>query len=136
MRLSIAVSLGALSAICAADSLEVYQRCRYTDHCEGLGFFKTAYGETEVNGNNGCHKTKVPYLEEFCIDVPRGRAHFRFQGQNKRCLFVVRTEEKPCSFPRCITHFFEEITCSWKMAPSATKQDDGALPFTLSDGER
>ncbi len=126
-----AVVLGALSTICAADSLEVYQRCTATDRCEGLGYFRTDYGEYEVNGNGGCHRTKVPAMTEFCIDWRLGRAHFRFAGQdNKRCLFLASTEDWKCAFKYCYKQVFREIGCSWYAAENR-REDDGALPFTM-----
>ncbi|XWW97018.1 hypothetical protein V2A60_004998 [Cordyceps javanica] len=127
-----AVLLGALSTMCSADFLEVYQRCRGRDKCEGLGFFNTAYGEWEVNGNDGCHRTKVPAMSEFCIDWRLGRAHFRFKGQpDKRCMFLASTEDWKCSFKYCYKQVFREIGCYW-FAANSKSEDDGALPFTMT----
>ncbi|ATY65200.1 hypothetical protein CCM_01459 [Cordyceps militaris CM01] len=130
-----AVVLSALYTTCAADYLEVYQRCRARDKCEGLGYFNTDYGEYEVSGNGGCHRTKVPYMTEFCIDWRLGRAHFRFQGQgDKRCLLLVSTQDWKCSFRMCYVQVFQEIGCYWFAAESG-REDDGALPFTMKKPE-
>ncbi|KAJ3483458.1 hypothetical protein NLG97_g7305 [Lecanicillium saksenae] len=135
MHFPTAIVLGALSARCAADSLEVYQRCTAIDSCEGLGYFKTDYGETEVSGNGGCHRTNVPYLEEFCIDWSSGKVTFRFGHQNKRCMLLVSTQDWRCSFRYCYKQVFQEISCNWAMAKEEP-QDDGALPFSLKEEEK
>ncbi|PQK12122.1 hypothetical protein BB8028_0003g07400 [Beauveria bassiana] len=131
------VLLSALSYLCAADWLELYQRCTHRDTCEGLGYFHTNDGEWEVSGNDGCHRTRVPNLNEFCIDWRLGRAHFRFRGQgDKRCMFQTRTERwKKCAFKYCWKHTFEEIGCYWFMSDNR-HEDNGALPFTMENPER
>ncbi|OAQ96087.1 hypothetical protein LLEC1_04818 [Akanthomyces lecanii] len=126
-----AAVLSALSAVCSADWLEVYQRCRALDKCEGLGYFHTDYGEYEVNANDGCHRTSKPAMTQFCIDWSQGRAHFKFAGQpSKRCMIHTRTEDWNCAFKYCRKPIFEEIGCSWYVAETQSA-DDGALPFTM-----
>jgi hypothetical protein len=51
----------------------------------------------------------IPGLVEFCIDWTNKRAHFRFDGQGKRCMrFESEVNDLGCWISRWL-----EAPCNW-----------------------
>jgi len=119
MKLSIpALAAAALSlaATASADSMYVDHVCLVTS-CSAKGYFTTSFGTFEVNAKDGCRTSGVPYMNEFCIDEKRGRMHFRFNQQNKRCMKVTSSDFEECnsgnSWATCSTDYYTEVPCTW-----------------------
>lgn len=52
---------------------------------------------------------------EFCVDIPKSRAHFKFNdGNDKYCLEVTKSDIKTCgSLQTCGTMTFSPVACGW-----------------------
>lgn len=118
MRLSISSLIAGLTlaTTAAADSMYLQTYC-FTLACTSNGYFITAFGRYDVDGDNGCRQTSVPGMIEFCIDEKRERMHFKFQGQEKRCMKVFDSEWALCSddnkFATCSSTSWDEVPCDW-----------------------
>jgi len=119
MKLSIpalAAAAVSLAATAAADSMFVDHVCLLTE-CSAKGYFTTSFGTFEVNTKDGCRTSGVPYMNEFCIDEKRGRMHFRFNQQNKRCMKVTSSDWELCNpdfvWSSCSTDYYTEVPCTW-----------------------
>lgn len=79
--------------------------------------FHTDFGSYHVNTAGGCHSTSVPAMTDFCIDWDKSRAHFKFSGQNKRCLTTPRNGERftddSCNAIECWRDVWTEVPCTW-----------------------
>ena len=77
--------------------------------------FHTANGQYRVNANNGCRGTSVPDMIEFCVDIPKSRAHFKFKGwTGKSCLHVTSSDINTCGTGEtCGTMSFTPVKCTW-----------------------
>ncbi|KAL3953926.1 hypothetical protein ACCO45_011882 [Purpureocillium lilacinum] len=86
-----------LATSCAADWLHAFESCYMEGNdfgCWRSAVFYTDYGAYDFNNaNSGCYGIPVPGMVEFCLDTVEKRAHFRFEGQGKRCLRKDRAPE-------------------------------------------
>ncbi|KAL2258440.1 hypothetical protein VTK26DRAFT_8260 [Humicola hyalothermophila] len=117
MRLSTLLSLIPLAGFAAADYMTVTTHCFPTSCNTVDGRWHSAYGTYFINASDGCHDPQyVPDMTEICIDWARGRAHFYFRGQNKRCLRMDSYEwDESCYSPQysCYQSRWNEVPCTW-----------------------
>ena len=56
-------------------------------------------------------------MVEFCIDEPRNRMHYRYNGANKRCMKVTDSDWQTCSddfqWATCASEHWSEVNCDW-----------------------
>ncbi|KAH7224432.1 uncharacterized protein BKA55DRAFT_527597 [Fusarium redolens] len=117
MRFEIAAVIMALAMNVSADRMEIFTKC--TLGCDSSdAFFYTDYGAYKVNANEGCRSTSVPGMVEFCVDWGKRRSHFRFSGQNKRCLIQDSESAYGCAYNSCWKTTWKEISCHWREAPN------------------
>ncbi|KAH6663961.1 hypothetical protein F5X68DRAFT_195503 [Plectosphaerella plurivora] len=117
MRFSYAALSAALAATCAADSMTVTTGCTLSgSSCDSRdGRFYTDFGSYKVNASKGCRRTSVPEMADFCVDWKAGRAHFRYNGQHKRCLIMTDKVNTICAdHSRCHKTTWEERPCGWR----------------------
>ncbi|KAK4155025.1 hypothetical protein C8A00DRAFT_13922 [Chaetomidium leptoderma] len=108
--------LAALATTGAADRMTVNTQCPcdWCGACDSRdATFFTDFGAYGVNANKGCRKTNVPHMVEFCVDWDKGRAHFRYDKQDKRCLVMKSRVATSCSADHCHRSEWEPIACSW-----------------------
>jgi hypothetical protein len=57
----------------------------------------------------------VPDMIEFCVDIPKSRAHFKFKGwTGKTCLHVTSSDINTCGTREtCGTMSFTPVKCTW-----------------------
>jgi hypothetical protein len=79
--------------------------------------FHTDFGSYHVYTQSGCHSTSIPGMTDFCIDWGNSRAHFKFSGQNKRCLRNPGNGERftgnSCPALECWRDVWTEVPCTW-----------------------
>ncbi|KAM5346128.1 hypothetical protein ACJ41O_009133 [Fusarium nematophilum] len=115
MRFELTALLATLATTCAADRLVVYTFCNSNWHCNSKdATFFTDFGSYPIDANEGCRKPYVPAMTELCMDWNRQRAHFRYEGQGKRCLRRGEMTEYGCSSYACQKTEWYEVSCSWK----------------------
>ncbi|KAK4121105.1 hypothetical protein N657DRAFT_648475 [Parathielavia appendiculata] len=121
MRLStLGLIIAPLVSLATADYLIVHAFCTTVD-CNYLdGRWYSAFGAHFVDARGGCRdppENQVPGMTELCMDWPRGRGHFYFSGQAKRCLSLTSITNDPSCGPinqiRCDDYRFDEVTCTW-----------------------
>lgn len=118
MKLNIAslVTSLALAATVAADSMIVNNYC-LTLICNRPDRSMTAYGDFDVNAEEGCRSTGVPGMVEFYMDWGNARMHFRFNGQSKRCMWETGNDWEKRSdnydWASCSTSYFTKVACDW-----------------------
>lgn len=109
------LSILAFVTAATADTLIVSSVCLSTS-CNHSGSFVVDSGSYDVNAD-GCQTTGIPGMLEFCVDWGNKRAHFRFDGQGKRCMRLASIEYVVCSdafeSATCSTETFEETPCDW-----------------------
>ncbi|KAK4035146.1 hypothetical protein C8A01DRAFT_38418 [Parachaetomium inaequale] len=108
--------LAALATTSMADRMTVNTQCpcEWCGSCDSRdATFFTEHGSYGVNANTGCRGTKVPGMTELCVDWERGRAHFYYRGQNKRCLLQKSKTVSSCIADHCHRTEWEEARCSW-----------------------
>lgn len=117
MRFDILATLAALASGAVADRMEVFTECAAFGQCSSANaFFYTDYGTYRVDANTGCRGTSVPGMIEFCVDWDNRRAHFVYNGQNKRCLIQRSETVYGCAAQQCWKTTWEEVGCSWRKA--------------------
>ncbi|KAH7311287.1 hypothetical protein B0I35DRAFT_411512 [Stachybotrys elegans] len=90
MRLDITAFVALLAGTAYADRLETRSYCNNIGVCNTSGWFYTDFGRYEVNANEGCRRTSVPGMTDFCMDWGKKRGHFKFSHQSsKRCLVMT-----------------------------------------------
>lgn len=133
--------LATLATSGMADRMTIYEECSVTDCIRRNSLFFTDFGTYNIDASNGCRGTSVPGMVEFCVDIPRNRAHFRFGNQNKRCMVLASKSSYPCEYYYCNRAEFVEVGCSWREAPEevgntvsevVTESVPTALPITFS----
>lgn len=119
MRLDIAV-LAALVAPALADSLTIRTSCNSVGVCNSGGVWHASnanYGDlvnNKLNLNGGCRSLPIPAFQQVCFDWNNRRAHFYFNGQNKRCLKEASVNQYHCAGgDRCWEHRWNEVPCTW-----------------------
>lgn len=90
----------ALATTAAADSMTVSEYWN-AGISSRSGKFTTDFGTYDVNANDGCRTTKVPGMGELCVDVGSARGHFRYGGQNKRCMKRTSRQSEGCTINQC-----------------------------------
>jgi hypothetical protein len=100
-----------------ADKLIVSQYC-FTLACTNSGTWHTNYGTHYfIDADDGCRDTDVPAMYQLCMDYSKGRGHFFFEGQGKRCLKETSNDWAHCSddfqFATCTTIYYDEVPCTW-----------------------
>ncbi|KAM5350622.1 hypothetical protein ACJ41O_007127 [Fusarium nematophilum] len=124
MRLDMTLLVAALASTCTADSMTVYSKCGPTSCIHREALFFTSVGTYSVNASDGCRKTKVPGMTDFCVDWKRNRAHFKFSHQSsKRCLIMRSKDPYGCSsYDHCYKAEWKEVSCNWRLA--APEEDE------------
>ncbi|KAF4507731.1 hypothetical protein G6O67_004198 [Ophiocordyceps sinensis] len=114
MRLKVPTLLAALAATCAADTLKYWEEYWGFGH-NLISVFYTSTSSYFVKGESGCRGTDVPGMTHFCVDWPRQRGHFRFHGQNKRCMKQTFVSDwYACDDGHdCRVWVMEEAPCTW-----------------------
>jgi len=108
-----------LATSCAADWLHAFESCYMEGNdfgCWRSAVFYTDYGAYDFNNaNSGCYGIPVPGMVEFCLDTVEKRAHFRFEGQGKRCLRKDRKSAHlyKCPAYSCAAWKMYEVPCDW-----------------------
>jgi hypothetical protein len=119
-----ALLLATLTAVhlpsAAADWLETTWRCDWLGMCgyspNGARYthFHTDFGSYEVDATEGCRGTGVPGMTEFCMDWTNTRGHFRFSGQNRRCIKKNPAGDRyNCDWVACYHDIWPEVPCTW-----------------------
>ncbi|KAF4512817.1 hypothetical protein G6O67_000155 [Ophiocordyceps sinensis] len=75
--------------------------------------FTIDQGSYVVDGASGCRGTGVPGMVEFCVDWPKKRGHFRFDGQRRRCLVQKSGKYWLSGGHTCQEWVMEEAPCRW-----------------------
>ncbi|KAH7358485.1 hypothetical protein B0T11DRAFT_104598 [Plectosphaerella cucumerina] len=139
MRISSVALSAILAATCAADSMTVTTGCTTSgSSCDSSdGRFYTDFGSYRVNANKGCRGTSVPHMVDFCVDWNAGRAHFRYNGQHKRCLIMKDKVNTICPHhARCHKTTWEEQPCGWRrdVIPEMDSHDelDGSAVLAMA----
>ena len=87
--------LATLSTTVIGDKLVAVEGCD-ADIFVACGLYyahwHSAFGVHSIDARDGCRDLDVPGMNEFCIDWPRGRGHFRFDNQGKRCFLRGDTQ--------------------------------------------
>ncbi|KAH7263764.1 hypothetical protein BKA59DRAFT_506780 [Fusarium tricinctum] len=126
MRFNITAIIAALASTAAADRMEVFTDCAAFGQCDSSGgTFYTDFGTYKVNANEGCRRTSVPAMTEFCMDWGNRRGHFRYSGQgNKRCLVQDSENTAACgsSGTDCYKTTWKEVACFWREIPIPAKK--------------
>ncbi len=117
MRLHLPLLLTSLASTCTADYMRAFRPtasvCLWRLN---QSQFQTDYGTYVVDASDGCRTSGVPAMVEFCVDWPRARGHFRFNGQGKRCMRWTSTSTYPCgTFLGDYTEvsMWTEVACTW-----------------------
>ncbi|CEI66216.1 hypothetical protein FVEN_g4388 [Fusarium venenatum] len=121
MRFEFTSLVAFLATTALADRMEIFTKCGDTSCNSYDGWFYTDYGAYRVNANTGCRVPGVPHMEEFCIDWDNRRLHFRFGGQDKRCMTQDSESAYGCG-ATCYKTTWREIPCYWRMAPIPEEQ--------------
>ncbi|KAK4446713.1 hypothetical protein QBC34DRAFT_469264 [Podospora aff. communis PSN243] len=87
----------------------------------------------------GCnHVSMPPHMNELCIDWNNLRGHFRFNGQNRRCVrrrghFVWSGYHCQTQTVTCHMHIWDETPCTWITKRSDVEYVNGTSPGGLLD---
>ncbi|KAF2625732.1 hypothetical protein BU25DRAFT_109986 [Macroventuria anomochaeta] len=112
MLASTIVSLG-LASLAAADRLTLDYNCGLT-HCHHDTWYETDFDSFSVDYYGGCGRPNIPYMQELCIDEGKQRAHFRFEGQGRRCMKLEEHQDGGCDgWNTCATNIYTETPCTW-----------------------
>lgn len=101
----------------AADKMMTTTSCPMIGACNSQGEFITDFGRYYINANKDCRKPDIPAMTRLCMDWKKGRAHFQYKNQKKRCL--KRTgpdfDVGPCrdSSKKCSRQWWYEVPCTW-----------------------
>ena len=82
---SLATAALAFATTAAADRMIIHQYC-LTLICNNPATFITGFGSYNVDASDGWRDTDVPAMWSLYVDQGKGRAHFYFDGQPKRCM--------------------------------------------------
>jgi hypothetical protein len=117
MRLLLPLLLTSLASTCTADYMRAFRPTASVCLCQiNESQFTTDYGTYHVDASDGCRSTGVPAMVDFCVDWPRQRGHFRFNGQGKRCMRWTSTSQFSCNTifgDWCEVSMWTEVTCTW-----------------------
>lgn len=106
-----------LATTAVADSYSLASTCnRSTKRCAYNAEFTTKYGKYPVSGYDGCSNPRnVPSMTDLCIDKKGGRGHFKFRGQNKRCLKRTTNQRSYIGYTNNDIYWmvWTEVKCTW-----------------------
>ncbi|KAK4442523.1 hypothetical protein QBC34DRAFT_488800 [Podospora aff. communis PSN243] len=107
------VALGPSAAL--ADYMTVLTDCRWIGGCTSFQAIWLATSQHwAINADQGCRDPGQNGMYELCMDWPLDRAHFKFQGQGKRCLRkIVDVGIGSCGDGDCSIQRWEEVPCTW-----------------------
>ncbi|KAH6869712.1 hypothetical protein BKA70DRAFT_1131631 [Coprinopsis sp. MPI-PUGE-AT-0042] len=107
-----------------ADRMTTYTGCPTGGACDSQGTFFTAFGQYNIDANDGCRGWPgVPSMYNICIDWRLRRAHFFFEGQAKRCIQEFSSTAYNCNGGTCWRGEWEEVACTWPTAQEGEQAD-------------
>ncbi|KAK0644672.1 hypothetical protein B0T16DRAFT_392976 [Cercophora newfieldiana] len=116
------VSMLLVQGAWATDYMVAYSQCRQSGTCQMRGVRHKDQSSHIINNLlSGCHSnTGVPNI---CIDWPRRRGHFYFNGGGKRCITHQGESGAPCEQNHiCRMHNWVESLCAWSIAEEGGAQ--------------
>lgn len=116
LHMLLLAGLALATASSAADSLVTTTACPSVGACDSRGVFTTKYGKYSIDANKSCRTPPVPAMTRLCMDWGKGRAHFYFKNQGKRCMKKGPDRDVgPCgdSSKKCSRQTWDEVSCTW-----------------------